>query len=108
MEIEDFDAHCGHSLVMKPIIRAMRQQGPVPPTGDASMKDDLGKLPKIHPRMMIVQVAEAELHAFIDDWQKRHGLTPAESARVIASRIVVDMGDCVQRERMANETEMPR
>lgn len=72
------------------------------------MKDDLGKLPKIHPRMMIVQVAEAELHAFIDDWQKRHGLTPAESARVIASRIMVDMGDCVQRERMANETEMPR
>jgi hypothetical protein len=40
----------------------------------------------LHPRTMLNQSADAELHGLLAEWQARHGLTFAEVAVILAGR----------------------
>ncbi len=41
---------------------------------------------RLHPRTMLVQKADVELHGFLAEWQNRHGLTFGEVAVILADR----------------------
>ena len=45
--------------------------------------DDLGPLPKVHPRELATELAWADLYGWLIDWAVRHSLTRSEELMLL-------------------------
>lgn len=63
------------------------------------MSDNLGPLPRVHPRIGIGAKADAELGEFVYLWVERNGLTTSEALSVLARELSRCLDRCVASER---------
>lgn len=63
------------------------------------MTDDLGPLPKVHPRSEVVYQAEMELKGFLVKLREDYNLTRAEYLSLLACEVTDDLRRAVLTER---------
>jgi hypothetical protein len=62
---------------------------------------------KIHPKMMIVQKAKAEIGIYLCDYQEKHNLTDIEMLQIINSVSDSTLKFMLRRERHPNNPDKP-
>lgn len=60
---------------------------------------DLGPLPEIHPRQVLVEHARRGLDDLEDDWRRSHGLTLCEELMLLSELLHRKLSQCVVTER---------
>lgn len=63
------------------------------------MKDELGPLPRIHPRHMMVEVAKRAFSDFWIELVQKHDLTIAEQLNILTQELQWHTSWCVNAER---------
>ena len=69
------------------------------------MKDDMGPLPEVHPRSVIVRRAETELMGLVIDWHQKHELTLCEQLAIQAGLLSSSLWRAVRSERESAKEE---
>jgi hypothetical protein len=70
--------------------------------------NDMGPLPRVHPRVMPVERARGELAELLLAWRDRHALTLSEELALIADHLHGALSRCVRSERREAEAEGER
>ena len=66
-------------------------------------RDDMGPLPKIHPREAVTTNAQRELNIMLSEWEEKHELTTSERLQIVTHALSDHIGTtlkyCIRQER---------